>query len=61
MDETRAQGGISWPDYRLADANNGVTSDEPAAITAYQFWQRPRGGGVAAKALIALPDQPVAY
>lgn len=61
MDETRAQGGISWSYYRLADANNGVTPDEQAAITAYPFWQRPRENGVAVKALIALPDQPVAY
>jgi hypothetical protein len=61
MDETRAQGGISWSFYRLADANNGVTSDEQQAITAYPYWQRYREGGVAAKALIALPDQPVAY
>ena len=61
MDETRAQGGISWSYYRLADANNGVTSDEQAAITAYPYWQRAGSGGIAAKALIALPDQPVAY
>ena len=61
MDETRAQGGISWSYYRLADANNGVTSDEQQAITSYPFWQRYRGGGIAAKALVALPDQPVAY
>jgi hypothetical protein len=61
MDETRAQGGISWSYYRLADANNGVTPDEQAAITAYPFWKRAGGGGVSAKALIALPDQPVAY
>lgn len=61
MDETRAQGGISWSYYRLADANNGVTSDEQQAITSYPYWQRYRGGGIAAKALIALPDQPVAY
>lgn len=61
MDETRAQGGISWSYYRLADANNGVTGDEQAAITAYPFWQRSTSGGIAAKALVALPDQPVAY
>ncbi len=61
MDETRAQGGISWSYYRLANADNGVTGDEQQAITAYPFWQRYGGGGIAAKALIALPDQPVAY
>jgi hypothetical protein len=61
MDETRAQGGISWSYYRLANADNGVTGDEQQAITAYPFWQRYHGGGIAAKALIALPDQPVAY
>ena len=61
MDETRSQGGISWSYYRLADANNGVTGDEQAAITAYPFWQRTRGSEIAAKPLIALPNQPVAY
>ena len=61
MDETRAQGGISWSYYRLANADNGVTAEEQQAITAYPFWERTTGGGVAAKALIALPDQPVAY
>src|SRR6202521_1021325 len=61
MNETRAQGGISWSFYRLANADNGVTGEEQQAITAYPFWQRYRGGGIAAKALIALPDQPVAY
>src|SRR5437868_7493766 len=61
MDETRAQGGISWSYYRLADANNGVTSDEQTAISTYPFWQRAGGNGIAAKALIALPDQPVVY
>jgi hypothetical protein len=61
MDETRAQGGISWSYYRLADASNGVTGSEQSAITAYPFWQRSSGGGVASKALVALPDQPVAY
>ena len=61
MDVTRAQGGISWSYYRLANADNGVTGEEQQAITAYPFWQRYRGGGIAAKALIALPDQPVAY
>jgi hypothetical protein len=61
MDETRSQGGISWSYYRLADSDNGVTGDEQQAITSYPFWQRYRGGGIAAKALIALPDQPVAY
>jgi len=61
MNETRAQGGISWSYYRLANADNGVTADEQQAITAYPFWQRYHGGGIAAKALIALPDQPVAY
>ena len=61
MDETRAQGGISWSFYRLANADNGVTGEEQQAITTYPYWQRYRGGGIAAKALIALPDQPVAY
>jgi len=61
MNESRAQGGISWSYYRLANADNGVTGDEQQAITAYPFWQRYHGGGIAAKALIALPDQPVAY
>ena len=61
MDETRAQGGISWSYYRLADANNGVTGEEQQAISAYPFWQRFTGPAISAKALIALPDQPVAY
>ncbi|MDQ6883948.1 MAG: hypothetical protein M3077_06880 [Candidatus Dormibacteraeota bacterium] len=61
MDETRAQGGISWSYYRLADATNGVTGDEQQAISGYRFWQRSVGPAIAAKALIALPDQPVAY
>jgi hypothetical protein len=61
MDEARAQGGISWSYYRLANADNGVTGEEQQAITAYPFWQRDRRGGIAAKALVALPDQPVAY
>jgi hypothetical protein len=61
MNEARAQGGISWSYYRLANADNGVTGEEQQAITAYPFWQRDGGGGVATKALIALPDQPVAY
>ena len=61
MDETRAQGGISWSYYRLANADNGVTGEEQQAITAYPFWQRYRAGGIAGTALIALPDQPVAY
>lgn len=61
MDETRAQGGVSWSYYRLADATNGVTGDEQAAISSYPFWQRFSGPAIAAKALIALPDQPVAY
>jgi hypothetical protein len=60
MNETHAQGGMSWSYYRLADANNGVTADEQAAITAYPFWHRS-DGAVATKALVALPDQPVAY
>jgi hypothetical protein len=61
MNEARAQGGISWSYYRLANADNGVTGEEQQAITASPFWQRDSGGGIAAKALIALPDQPVAY
>jgi len=61
MNETRAQGGISWSYYRLANADNGVTDEEQQAITAFPFWQRYSPGGIAAKALIALPDQPVAY
>jgi hypothetical protein len=59
MDETRAQGGVSWSFYRVADANNGVTGDEAAAITSYPFWQRP--SRITAKSLIASSDQPVAY
>jgi len=61
MDETRAQGGISWSFYRLANADNGVTNEEQQAITTFPFWQRYSAGGIAGKALIALPDQPVAY
>jgi len=61
MNETRAEGGISWSYYRLANADNGVTDEEQQAITAFPFWQRYSPGGIAAKALIALPDQPVAY
>jgi len=61
MNETRAQGGISWSYYRLANADNGVTGEEQQAISAYPFWQRYSAGGIAGKALIALPDQPVAY
>jgi hypothetical protein len=61
MNETRAQGGISWSYYRLANADNGVTGEEQQAITAFPFWQRYSAGGIAGKALIALPDQPVAY
>ena len=59
MDETRAKGGLSWSFYRLADANNGVTGDETAAITAYPFWRRPPP--IQARSLIASSDQPVAY
>jgi hypothetical protein len=61
MNETRAQGGISWSFYRLANADNGVTAEEQQAITTFPFWQRYSAGGIAGKALIALPDQPVAY
>jgi hypothetical protein len=61
MDETRAQGGLSWSFYRLANADNGVTGDEAAAITAYRFWQRPAPATIAQKALIAVADQPAAY
>src|SRR5260370_35393536 len=61
MTEARAQGGISWSYYRLANADNGVTGEEQQAITAFPFWQRFSAGGIATKALIALPDQPVAY
>jgi len=61
MDETRAQGGLSWSFYRLANADNGVTGDEAAAITAYPFWQRPAPATIAQKALIAIADQPAAY
>jgi hypothetical protein len=59
MDETRAQGGVSWSFYRMPDAQNGITSDESAAITAYPFWKRP--ARIADKSLIASLDQPVAY
>jgi hypothetical protein len=61
MDETRAQGGMSWSYYRLADADNGVTQDESAAITAYPHWQRITGPAIKAKPLIPLPDQPIVY
>jgi hypothetical protein len=61
MDEARAQGGLSWSFYRLANADNGVTGDEAAAITAYPFWQRPPPSSIAQKALIPVPDQPAAY
>jgi hypothetical protein len=61
MTEARAQGGISWSYYRLANADNGVTGEEQQAITAFPFWQRFSAGGIATKALIALPDQPVSY
>ena len=61
MDVTRAEGGFSWSYYRLANADNGVTAEEQQAITSYPFWQRNQPGGIAGKALIALPDQPVAY
>jgi hypothetical protein len=59
MEETRAQGGVSWSFYRLADANNGITADESAAIAAYPFWKRPKQ--LVDKSLIASLDQPVAY
>lgn len=61
MDETRALGGLSWSFYRLANADNGVTGDEAAVITAYPFWRRPPASRVAQKALIAVADQPAAY
>lgn len=61
MDETRAQGGLSWSFYRLPNADNGVTADEVQAITGYPFWQRLLSPAIAAKALIASADQPVAY
>src|SRR3989441_9369214 len=61
MDETRAQGGISWSYYRLANADNAGTGEEQQANSALPFWARYSAGGIAAKALIALPDQPVAY
>jgi hypothetical protein len=61
MNETRAQGGFSWSFYRLANADNGVTGEEQQAITTFPFWQRYSAGGIAGKALVALPDQPVAY
>jgi len=56
MDVTRAQGGISWSYYRWRMPTT-ASRDEQQAITAYPFWQRYHGGGIAAKALIALPDQ----
>jgi len=40
LDETHAQGGFSWSFYRLADADNGVTADETAAVAAYGYWRR---------------------
>lgn len=41
LDETLARGGFSWSFYRLADASNGVTADETAAIAGYARWRRP--------------------
>ncbi len=61
MDETRALGGLSWSFYRLRNADNGVTAGEVHAITGYPFWQRFTSPAIAAKALIASADQPVAY
>ncbi len=61
MEETRAQGGLSWSFYRLPDADNGVTPDESGAITAYPFWQRPGAPGVAGKVLISATNRPVAH
>jgi hypothetical protein len=40
LDETVAQGGFSWSFYRLADADNGVTAEETAAIAGYRQWRR---------------------
>lgn len=40
LDETVAQGGLSWSFYRLADADNGVTSEETAAVAGYGQWRR---------------------
>jgi hypothetical protein len=40
LDETVAQGGFSWSFYRLADADNGVTSEETAAVATYGAWRR---------------------
>lgn len=61
MDETRAQGGLSWSFYRLPNADNGVTRDEVQAVTGYPFWQRFTSPAIAAKALIPSAGQPVAY
>ncbi len=61
LDETRARGGVSWSFYRLADAENGVTGDEAAAIRAYPFWQRSSGPASSRKPLTAIPDQPAVY
>jgi hypothetical protein len=40
LEETVAQGGMSWSFYRLADADNGVTSEETAAVASYGAWRR---------------------
>src|SRR5256885_1369448 len=60
MDETRAQGGISWSVYRVENVDKVGAGGQEQSITADTFWQR-YAGGIAGKALIALPDQPVAY
>ncbi len=61
LEETRARGGVSWSFYRLADAENGVTGDEAAAIRAYPFWQRSSEAAISRKTLTASPDQPAVY
>jgi len=61
MELTRAYGGVSWSFYRLADASNGVTPDQSAAIAAYPFWQRATGPALGRNAVLSLPAQPVVY
>ncbi len=44
LDATIGHGGFSWSFYRLADASNGVTAEETAAIATYARWHRPGAG-----------------
>ncbi len=40
LNEASALGAFSWSFYRLANADNGVTAEETAAITGYIGWAR---------------------